>query len=189
MGQLDGTRNPPLGAPVFDGAVWVDSGPAWLHGGTTAGRAPDPRRAGEVGRRRPRRQGVRGRPPAGQRRPAHRRGTSTTSPTSTKTDELGLHRHLGVRAHRPRPRPVRPAAHLPPAVQLRRRAPAPDGRADAGLIFAAYQRDIGSQFLPIQRNLAEKDLLNEWITPIGSAVFAVPPGCAEGGWIGEGLLA
>ena len=26
------------------------------------------------------------------------------------------------------------------------------------------------------------------ITPIGSAVSAIPPGCAEGGWIGEGLL-
>jgi dye decolorizing peroxidase len=32
-------------------------------------------------------------------------------------------------------------------------------------------------------------LLNQWITPIGSAVFAIPPGCAEGGWIGEQVLA
>ncbi|WP_305789862.1 Dyp-type peroxidase [Symbioplanes lichenis] len=67
---------------------------------------------------------------------------------------------------------------------------APDalGQPDAGLIFAAYQRDIAGQFVPIQQRLADKDLLNEWITPIGSAVFAVPPGCAEGGWIGEHLL-
>ncbi|MEU8616054.1 Dyp-type peroxidase, partial [Actinoplanes sp. NPDC048791] len=62
------------------------------------------------------------------------------------------------------------------------------GHPDAGLIFAAYQRDIARQFLPIQQRLADKDLLNEWITPIGSAVFAVPPGCAEGGWIGERVL-
>ena len=68
-------------------------------------------------------------------------------------------------------------------------APNAAGQPDAGLIFAAYQRDIVRQFLPIQHRLAEKDLLNEWITPIGSAVFAVPPGCAEGGWIGEQVLA
>jgi dye decolorizing peroxidase len=57
-----------------------------------------------------------------------------------------------------------------------------------GLIFAAYQRDIADQFRPIQRDLAEADLMNDWITPIGSAVFAIPPGCQDGGWIGETLL-
>ncbi|MBU2668113.1 Dyp-type peroxidase [Actinoplanes bogorensis] len=68
-------------------------------------------------------------------------------------------------------------------------APNAAGQPDAGLIFAAYQRDIARQFVPIQQRLAEKDLLNEWITPIGSAVFAVPPGCADDGWIGEQVLA
>jgi dye decolorizing peroxidase len=78
-----------------------------------------------------------------------------------------------------------------PAAKILRRpynydaAPDAAGRPDAGLIFAAYQRDITRQFLPIQQRLADKDLLNEWITPIGSAVFAVPPGCPAGGWIGE----
>jgi len=67
-------------------------------------------------------------------------------------------------------------------------APDAQGRPDAGLIFAAYQRDIAGQFVPIQQRLAEKDLLNEWITPIGSAVFAIPPGCAADGWIGERVL-
>jgi dye decolorizing peroxidase len=66
--------------------------------------------------------------------------------------------------------------------------PSADGTADAGLVFASYQRDIAEQFLPIQRRLAEADLLNDWITPIGSAVFAIPPGCQRGGWIGETLL-
>ncbi|WP_436532030.1 Dyp-type peroxidase [Actinoplanes sp. HUAS TT8] len=82
-----------------------------------------------------------------------------------------------------------------PALKILRRpynydlAPDAAGRPDAGLIFAAYQRDIARQYVPIQRRLAEKDLLNEWITPIGSAVFAIPPGCAENGWIGEQVLA
>jgi hypothetical protein len=66
--------------------------------------------------------------------------------------------------------------------------PTAEGHADSGLLFASYQADVARQFLPIQRRLAEADLLNEWTTPIGSAVFAVPPGCAEDGWIGETLL-
>ncbi|MEV4752633.1 peroxidase, partial [Streptosporangium sp. NPDC049248] len=64
----------------------------------------------------------------------------------------------------------------------------PDGRADSGLLFASYQADIARQFIPIQRRLAEADLLNEWTTPIGSAVFTIPPGCSPGGWIGDTLL-
>ncbi|MFI1994814.1 Dyp-type peroxidase [Actinoplanes sp. NPDC020271] len=81
-----------------------------------------------------------------------------------------------------------------PALKILRRpynydgAPDPAGHPDAGLIFASYQRDIARQFVPIQQRLADKDLLNAWITPIGSAVFAVPPGCAPGGWIGEQSL-
>ncbi|MEV6630215.1 Dyp-type peroxidase [Actinoplanes sp. NPDC051470] len=67
-------------------------------------------------------------------------------------------------------------------------APNAAGQPDAGLIFAAFQRDIARQFVPIQKRLADKDLLNEWITPIGSSVFAIPPGCAPGGWIGEQVL-
>ena len=59
----------------------------------------------------------------------------------------------------------------------------------SGLIFAAFQADVDAQFVPMQQRLAELDLLNEWTIPIGSAVFAVPPGCAEGGFVGETLLA
>lgn len=42
--------------------------------------------------------------------------------------------------------------------------------------------------MPVQRTLAELDLLNQWTTPIGSAVFALPPGAEPGGWVGETLL-
>jgi dye decolorizing peroxidase len=67
-------------------------------------------------------------------------------------------------------------------------APDADGNADSGLIFASYQADIATQFLPVQQRLAERDLMNEWTVPVGSAVFAIPPGCPEGGWIGAQLL-
>ena len=67
--------------------------------------------------------------------------------------------------------------------------PAGSDVSDSGLVFVSFQADVDAQFTPIQRRLDDLDLLNEWTTPIGSAVFAVPPGCAEGGYIGETLLA
>ncbi|MCR5979554.1 Dyp-type peroxidase [Gordonia jinghuaiqii] len=66
--------------------------------------------------------------------------------------------------------------------------PAPGETSNAGLLFAAYQRDIDTQFLPVQQRLAEADALNQWITPIGSAVFAIPPGIEEGAYLGHQLL-
>jgi dye decolorizing peroxidase len=42
--------------------------------------------------------------------------------------------------------------------------------------------------VPIQQRLAENDLFNTWTTPIGSAVFALPPGCAPDGYLGDTLL-
>lgn len=62
------------------------------------------------------------------------------------------------------------------------------GTTDAGLIFAAYQRDPARQFVPVQRRLAEADAMNPWITTIGSAVFAILPGVPEGGYLGQNLL-
>lgn len=59
----------------------------------------------------------------------------------------------------------------------------------SGLIFVAFQCDVEQQYVPIQNRLAESDHLNLWTIPIGSAVFAIPPGCQEGGFIGEELFA
>ncbi|HMS36692.1 MAG TPA: Dyp-type peroxidase [Arachnia sp.] len=60
--------------------------------------------------------------------------------------------------------------------------------ATAGLIFCAFQASLADQFIPVQRALDDSDALNEWTTAIGSAVFAIPPGYAQGGWVGETLL-
>ncbi|MCF3123169.1 MULTISPECIES: iron uptake transporter deferrochelatase/peroxidase subunit [Streptomyces] len=63
------------------------------------------------------------------------------------------------------------------------------GRLDAGLFFLAYQRDVRKGFIPVQRNLARSDALNEYIQHVGSAVFAVPPGVrSKGDWWGKGLF-
>lgn len=62
------------------------------------------------------------------------------------------------------------------------------GVSSTGLIFCSYQADPVKQFLPIQQRLAELDMLNTWTVPIGSAVFALPAGAREGGFVGEGLF-
>ncbi|MFJ7751462.1 Dyp-type peroxidase [Arthrobacter sp. NPDC097144] len=62
------------------------------------------------------------------------------------------------------------------------------GVSNSGQIFVSYQADVDRQFVPIQQRLDQLDILNEWTTPVGSAVFAVPPGAEEGGFVGEVLF-
>lgn len=63
-----------------------------------------------------------------------------------------------------------------------------NGELDAGLFFIGYQRDPRRQFVTIQRRLAAYDLLNEYLVHTSSALFAVPPGAREGGYVGHTLL-
>lgn len=51
--------------------------------------------------------------------------------------------------------------------------------SDSGQLFMSLQANVATQFVPLQRRMDEGDLLNTWITPIGSAVFAIPPRNAE----------
>jgi deferrochelatase/peroxidase EfeB len=60
------------------------------------------------------------------------------------------------------------------------------GRLDAGLFFLAYQRDP-AQFIALQRRLST-DLLNEYISHVGSGIWAIPPGAGEGGYVGQPLF-
>ncbi|MFI8696438.1 Dyp-type peroxidase [Dietzia maris] len=60
--------------------------------------------------------------------------------------------------------------------------------SNSGLLFTAYQADPVRTYVPVQRRLAEQDALNTWTIPIGSAVFALPPGAPEGGYVGQGLF-
>lgn len=186
FGQLDGTVNPKPGTTAFDQAVWVLDGPDWLRDSSTLvirrirmevekwdllGRTE---KELAVGRRLDT-----GAPLTGQ--------AEHDPPDFAATNALGL-TVIPDFAHISR-------AHVTDErLRILRRpynydgVPAGDGQPDSGLIFASYQADITRQFLPIQRRLAERDLLNAWTTPIGSAVFAIPPGCAADGWIGEQLL-
>ncbi len=63
----------------------------------------------------------------------------------------------------------------------------PVGQLDAGLLFIAYMNDP-DHFVRLQTKLGGSDLLNEYISHIGSAVFAVPPAPRSGHYLAEGLF-
>ena len=54
------------------------------------------------------------------------------------------------------------------------------GQFDAGLLFIAFQKDPDS-FVKIQTNLGADDKMNEYVTHIGSGLFACFGGVKEGG--------
>jgi dye decolorizing peroxidase len=184
FGQVDGTTNPRPGTDDFDEVVWATDG--WLAGGT-----------GMVVRR------IRmdldkwdhldrsGRDAAVGRTLAN--GAPLTGTAEFDEPDFEAKTSIGF--------PVIPQfAHVRRArgdgsERIFRRAynydeqPTGTQVSESGLLFVSFQADIERQFTPMQRRLDELDLLNEWTTPIGSAVFAIPPGCAEDGFIGDTLLA
>ncbi|MEU7893318.1 Dyp-type peroxidase [Nonomuraea sp. NPDC049152] len=186
MGQLDGTVNPVPGTPEFDRAVWVREQGGWLSGGTTLVlrriRAEMERwdaadvvaKEFTVGRRL-----ADGAPLTG--------GREHDEPDFAKLTATGFP-VISEYAHIRRARVADPNLRIMRRVYNYDEGVAADGKTDSGLLFASYQADITRQFVPVQERLAEADLLNEWTTPTGSAVFAVPPGCGPDGWIGESLL-
>ena len=62
------------------------------------------------------------------------------------------------------------------------------GRLDAGLFFIAYVRDPDRQYIPMQTRLAREDGLREYLRHTGSALFAVPPGARQDGYLGQDLF-
>jgi len=62
------------------------------------------------------------------------------------------------------------------------------GQLDAGLLFIAYLNDP-DHFVRVQTRLGSSDLLNEYISHIGSAVFAVPPAPRSGSYLAQALFA
>lgn len=185
MGQVDGTRNPELGPD--DHLIWHSESAGWLAGGTSM-----------VLRRTAMNLDTWDALDRGGRENSVGRNLSNGAPL-TGTDErdevdLDAVNALGfpvidMAAHLRRSRSANPDERF-----LRRgynydEAPAPGTLSNSGLLFIAFQRDVTAQFVPIQRRLEELDLLNLWTTPIGSAVFAIPGGCAEGEYLGQRLLA
>ena len=63
------------------------------------------------------------------------------------------------------------------------------GGLNAGLFFLAYVRDPRTHFIPVQARMAKVDALMEYLEVTGSALFAVPPGTAQGEYVGHALFA
>ena len=184
FGQVDGTANPVPGTTAFDDVVWAREG--WLAGGTgmvvrriamdldTWDHLDRPGRDQAVGRFQ-----STGAPLTG--------ADEFDEPDFEAKDAIGFP-VIPEFSHLRRSRPEDPAQRIFRRGYNYDQTPPAGTLSDAGLVFVSFQADVDGQFIPIQRRLDELDLLNQWTTPIGSAVFAVPPGCAEGGFIGEGIL-
>ncbi|MGD7706402.1 Dyp-type peroxidase [Microlunatus sp. Y2014] len=184
MGQVDGTVNPQAATDDFGAVVW-SSEPGWFTGGTTM-----------VFRR-------------------IRMQLDTWDELDAIGKELAVGRTLGTgapltgSAEHDVPDFAATDANglpiIPPFSHVARAAPRHgvdrflrrpysyddglvDGTTDAGLLFCTFQADIATQYVPVQDRLAELDSLNDWTVPIGSGVYAIPPGCEPGGFIGEGLF-
>ena len=70
---------------------------------------------------------------------------------------------------------------------LRRGYSYTEADGSSGLVFLSFQRNVDA-FVGIQRSLDARDALNRWTTTIGSAVFAVLPGCRDDEWLGQRLI-
>lgn len=178
FGQLDGIVNPDPADP--DHLIWSAAGsPGWLADGTSlvlrrirmdldvwAGVDPVAR-DNAIGRHT-----SDGSPLTG--------GAFNSAPDLARKDSVGFP-VIDAASHMRQAMPRKPRERI-------LRAPYTYSGDETGLIFAAYQADPTKQFLPIQRRLAESDLLNLWTTPIGSAVYAIPRGVQRGHTLGDAVF-
>jgi dye decolorizing peroxidase len=181
MGQVDGTVNPVEADPDYAGLVWDESGGTTMVVRRIRARMESWDKVDRAGR-----EAAVGRtldtgaPLTGTR--------EHDEPDLEAKDALGLPvidpaSHVArARSDDPRERFARRAYNYTLADPTR-----PTGE-DAGLVFIAFAADVAAQFVPVQQRLAELDRLNEWVTTIGSAVYAVPPGAPEGEAVGASLL-
>lgn len=185
LGYKEGAGNPVPGTDVFTNAVWNDgAGQQWFAGGTsmvvrrirmhldTWEQVPPAMQDASLGRYR-----SSGAPLGGT---SEYQNHDLSALDAKGKPVIPMDAHIR-RADSPQPIFRRPFNYDDGYL--------PDGTADAGLLFIAYGADV-DRYLAIQSGLAVQDALNTWTTPVGSALFAVPPGASsDGQWIGEGLFA
>ncbi len=184
MGQVDGTVNPSPSTDDFDELVWLGSEADWLEGGSafvlrrirmeldTWDMVDRPGREETIGRR-------------------LSDGSPLSAPADTATEHtavdfeaknsLGLS-VISTAAH------IRRAHSTDPSERIFRQALNYEDVDESGLLFGCYQQNPLTQFVPIQQRLDEADLLNEWVTHVGSAVFAILPGFQYGELLGATLF-
>ncbi len=160
MGQLDGTANKAIGSPEFDEIAWIKSGV--LANGTTM-----------VIRR-------------------IRMDFTAWNKVSTDSKSKVIGRSLddgrlldssSATAHQSRALTKSGAGIIRRGFNYDDNYLA-DGTRDAGLIFISFQAELKS-YLDIQKRLNAVDSLNKYTSPVGSALFIIPPGTSKGGYLGS----
>jgi deferrochelatase/peroxidase EfeB len=185
LGFKDGTRNIKEPADI-DRFVWLGQGDDldWMRGGTyqvvrkirmnieiwDADRVSDQQQV--IGRTK-----QEGAPLSG--------GTEFTTPdfTATGAKQIPVTSHIALAAHENNDgvRILRRSYNYTDGINEL-------GQLDAGLLFVAFVNDP-QHFIRLQTRLGSSDRLNEYISHIGSGIFAVPPAPAKGHYIGEKLFA
>ncbi|HEX6248913.1 MAG TPA: Dyp-type peroxidase [Nocardioidaceae bacterium] len=185
FGQVDGSANPAPGTQVFDETVWATE-PGWFDGGTTIvmrrivmdldhwDTATRSEQEASIGRRL-----ADGAPLTG----GSEKDDLDLAATEDGRPVIAMHAHARL-AH----------PQMNNGFRIFRKGlnytyDGAEGGTESGLLFLSFQADIARQFIPMQHRLDMADLLNEWTTATGSAVFAILPGFREGGWLGDTLLA
>lgn len=190
FGQVDGTQNPRTDEE-FAQFVWIDKGAPFTHGGTAmvARRIRMNIDTWEMLDRASRENAIGRDLPAGAPLSG---GGEFDALDFAATDKYGLpvidpNSHV-ARAQpadgHPEQRILRRAYNYDLAPDFAPNRATGDGETEpdspqlsnSGLIFLCYQKDPTTQFEPIQARLDESDILNTWITHIGSAVYFLPPG-------------
>lgn len=187
FGQVDGTANPVPASANHEEIVWGRGAvPAWVENGTslvirriemnldTWDHVDRVGRDASVGRR--------------MDNGAPLTGTKEHDEPDFEAKNASGFPVIADFSHMRRSRPEDPTQRIFRRAYNYDHAPGAGAVSSSGLIFASYQADVDRQFTPIQRRLDELDMLNTWTVPIGSAVFAIPPGCSEGGFVGEQLF-
>jgi dye decolorizing peroxidase len=186
MGQVDGTDNPEFGSENFKDQVWITEGPDWIIGGTQlvlrriAMNLPT---WDQMGRE--------------QKEQVIGRHLDTGAPLGQKNERDPIDFEAKNAAGLP---VIAPFAHIrrahnqnlderffrrPFNYQVTSDQP---GALDAGLLWTAYAKSLAKQYVPVQQRLADFDLLNQWTTPVGSAVFAIARGILPGEVLAEELF-
>ncbi len=59
---------------------------------------------------------------------------------------------------------------------------------DAGLLFQCYQKDPRTAFVQMFTKMSRFDMMNQFLTHVGSGIFACPPGAKPGKYVGQELF-
>jgi deferrochelatase/peroxidase EfeB len=197
MGFKDGTNNPPKQPEVMNQVVWVGPEGGWMQNGSYLvvrririslehwDKTPLGFQEEVVGRHKA--SGA----PLGKQHEFDSLDLAATDADGTLLIPANAHARLASAASNDGARILRRAYSFNDGAGFRSERWPPWRQGifyDAGLFFMAYQRDPRTGFIRINQKLAREDIMNQFTTHVGSAIFACPPGVSPGSYLGAGLF-